>query len=109
MCKFGYVAGCYTCCRPIKLYPQSLGQRSVIQVPTVPGRSTANCVNNCSRPEETEEGIGEEGESEGLPVWSEHIGDPILESNLTRRVDFALFMVAALEDDELVQELPLWS
>jgi hypothetical protein len=46
----------------------------------------------------------EEGESEGLPVWSRHVGDPILESNLTRRVDFALFMVAALENDELVHE-----
>lgn len=48
----------------------------------------------------------EEGESEGLPVWSRHIGDPILESNLTRRIDFALFMVAALENDQLVQEAP---
>jgi NAD(P)-dependent dehydrogenase (short-subunit alcohol dehydrogenase family) len=48
----------------------------------------------------------EEGESQGLPVWSRHVGDPILESNVTRRVDFALFMVAALEDDELVQEAP---
>jgi NAD(P)-dependent dehydrogenase (short-subunit alcohol dehydrogenase family) len=48
----------------------------------------------------------EEGGSLGLPVWSRHVGDPILESNLTRRVDFALFMVAALEDRELVQEAP---
>ena len=48
----------------------------------------------------------EEGESEGLPVWSRHVGDPILASNRTRRVDFALFMVAALEDDTLVQEAP---
>jgi nucleoside-diphosphate-sugar epimerase len=32
----------------------------------------------------------EEGESEGLPVWSRHVGDPILESNKTRRVDYAL-------------------
>ena len=48
----------------------------------------------------------EEGESQGLPRWSEHVGDPVLESNLTRRVDFALFMVAALEDDTLVQEAP---
>ncbi|MGA9533448.1 MAG: NAD(P)H-binding protein [Anaerolineales bacterium] len=48
----------------------------------------------------------EEGESQGLPVWSRHVGDPILESNLTRRVDFALFMVAALENDELVREAP---
>jgi uncharacterized protein YbjT (DUF2867 family) len=48
----------------------------------------------------------EEGESQGLPVWSRHVGDPILASNLTRRVDFALFMVAALEDDELVREAP---
>jgi NAD(P)-dependent dehydrogenase (short-subunit alcohol dehydrogenase family) len=48
----------------------------------------------------------EEGESQGLPVWSRHVGDPILESNLTRRIDFALFMVAALENDELVHEAP---
>ncbi|GAA4042201.1 NAD(P)-dependent oxidoreductase [Nonomuraea soli] len=48
----------------------------------------------------------EEGESQGLPVWSRHVGDPILASNMTRRVDFALFMVAALTDDTLVQEAP---
>jgi NAD(P)-dependent dehydrogenase (short-subunit alcohol dehydrogenase family) len=48
----------------------------------------------------------EEGESHGLPVWSRHVGDPILESNLTRRVDFALFMVEALVNDELVHEAP---
>lgn len=48
----------------------------------------------------------EEGESQGLPVWSRHVGDPILESNLTRRIDFALFMVHALEDDELIHEAP---
>jgi NAD(P)-dependent dehydrogenase (short-subunit alcohol dehydrogenase family) len=48
----------------------------------------------------------EEGESQGLPVWSRHVGDPILESNITRRTDFALFMVEALENDELVREAP---
>ena len=48
----------------------------------------------------------EEGESQGLPVWSRHVGDPILESNVTRRVDFALFMVEALENDELLHEAP---
>jgi NAD(P)-dependent dehydrogenase (short-subunit alcohol dehydrogenase family) len=48
----------------------------------------------------------EEGKSQGLPVWSRHVGDPILASNRTRRVDFALFMVAALENDELVHEAP---
>jgi hypothetical protein len=48
----------------------------------------------------------EEGESQGLPAWSRHVGDPILKSNLTRRVDFALFMVEALGNDELVQEVP---
>lgn len=47
-----------------------------------------------------------EGESEGLPVWSKHVGDPVLESNVTRRVDFALFMVEALEDDSLIHEAP---
>jgi hypothetical protein len=48
----------------------------------------------------------EEGDSQGLPVWSRHVGDPILESNLTRRIDFALFMVTALENDKLIQEAP---
>ena len=48
----------------------------------------------------------EEGESQGLPVWSRHVGDPVLKSNITRRVDFALFMVAALENDELIHEAP---
>jgi hypothetical protein len=48
----------------------------------------------------------EEGESQGLPVWSRHVGDPILASNRTRRIDFALFMVAALENDALVHEAP---
>lgn len=48
----------------------------------------------------------EEGPSEGLPVWSRHVGDPVLARNLTRRVDFALFMVEALTNDELIQEAP---
>jgi hypothetical protein len=48
----------------------------------------------------------EEGRSQGLPVWSRHVGDHILRSNLTRRVDFALFMVVALENDELIREAP---
>ena len=48
----------------------------------------------------------EEGASQGLPVWSRHVGDPVLESNMTRRVDFALFMVEALENDKLVHEAP---
>ena len=48
----------------------------------------------------------EEGDSQGLPVWSQHVGDPILASNLTRRVDFALFMVEALRNDELIHEAP---
>lgn len=48
----------------------------------------------------------EEGESQGLPVWSQHVGDPILESNITRRVDYALFMVEALVNDALIHEAP---
>ncbi|KAA3615779.1 MAG: NAD-dependent epimerase/dehydratase family protein [Calditrichaeota bacterium] len=48
----------------------------------------------------------EEGESEGLPMWSRHIGDPILKSDITRRIDFALFMVSALENDTLIHEAP---
>ena len=48
----------------------------------------------------------EEGASQGLPVWSRHVGDPILKSNITRRVDFALFMVEALKTEELIHEAP---
>jgi hypothetical protein len=48
----------------------------------------------------------EEGESQGLPVWSRHVGDAVLKSNRTRRIDFALFMVDALQRDELVHEAP---
>lgn len=48
----------------------------------------------------------EEGESQGLPVWSEHVGDSVLESNLTRRIDFALFMVEALTNDDLIHKAP---
>ncbi|MBC6450098.1 NAD(P)-dependent oxidoreductase [Actinokineospora xionganensis] len=48
----------------------------------------------------------EDGESQGLPVWRGHVGDPALASNRTRRVDYALFMVEAVEDDTLVHEAP---
>jgi hypothetical protein len=48
----------------------------------------------------------EEGPSQGVPVWSRHVGDPILESNITRRVDYALFMVEALTNDALIQQAP---
>jgi hypothetical protein len=48
----------------------------------------------------------EDGDSEGLPVWRRHVGDPALASNRTRRVDFALFMVEALRDEKLVHEAP---
>ncbi|MZR11944.1 NAD(P)H-binding protein [Maritimibacter sp. DP07] len=48
----------------------------------------------------------EEGESQGLPIWAEHVQDPRLASNLTRRTDFALFMVRALTDDSLVHKAP---
>ena len=34
------------------------------------------------------------------------MGDPILKSNLTRRVDYALFMVDAIGNDGLVGEAP---
>jgi hypothetical protein len=48
----------------------------------------------------------EEGPAEGLPIWSEHVGDPILVSNMTRRTDYALFMVKALTNDGLVHRAP---
>jgi hypothetical protein len=34
------------------------------------------------------------------------VGEPALKSDLTRRTDSALFMVAALEDDNLIHEAP---
>ncbi|MBC3766044.1 NAD(P)-dependent oxidoreductase [Neptunicella marina] len=48
----------------------------------------------------------EEGESQGLPLWREHVGDEALASNITRRIDFALFMVEAIEDASLIQVAP---
>lgn len=48
----------------------------------------------------------EEGESQGLPVWSRHVGDPVLASNRTRRIDFAMFMVDALTTPALIHEAP---
>ena len=48
----------------------------------------------------------EEGPSEGLPLWSTHVGDPVLARNLTRRTDFALFMVQAVFDDTLLHQAP---
>ena len=48
----------------------------------------------------------EEGDSQGLPVWSQHVGDPVLASNLTRRVDYAQFMVEAVDDDALIHQAP---
>lgn len=48
----------------------------------------------------------EEGPSQGLPIWARHVGAPALKSNITRRIDFALFMVEALRDDALIQEAP---
>jgi NAD(P)-dependent dehydrogenase (short-subunit alcohol dehydrogenase family) len=48
----------------------------------------------------------EDGESEGLPVWRRHVGDPAIAHNRTRRTDFALFMVAALTDEALIHEAP---
>jgi len=48
----------------------------------------------------------EDGPSQGFPLWSQHVGDPALAGHLMRRVDFAQFMVAALESDALIHEAP---
>lgn len=48
----------------------------------------------------------EEGESEGLPIWAERAHDPRLAAGLTRRIDFALFMVHALTNEMLIQKAP---
>lgn len=47
-----------------------------------------------------------EGESQGMPVAGS-LRDGKLAANEVRRVDFAKFMVAALEDDSLVQKAPV--
>ena len=46
----------------------------------------------------------EEGKSLRLPVWRRHVGYPLMASNKTQWIDFALFMVAALENDDLILE-----
>ena len=43
------------------------------------------------------------GESQGMPVTGS-LGDPVVSAQEVRRVDFAKFMVAALEDDSLVRK-----
>ncbi|WP_083653862.1 NAD(P)-dependent oxidoreductase [Deinococcus marmoris] len=48
----------------------------------------------------------EEGESQGVPVWSGHVGDAVLASNLTRRTDFALFMIEAIGNEALMRQAP---
>ncbi len=48
----------------------------------------------------------EEGEAEGLPIWREHVGDPALAHNRTRRIDFAHFMLAAIADVALERRAP---
>ncbi|CAM3865708.1 NAD(P)-dependent oxidoreductase [Tsukamurella strandjordii] len=48
----------------------------------------------------------EEGPSEGPPLWAEHVGDPLLARDRTRRVDYALFMIEALTDDTLIHRAP---
>ncbi|SEF48093.1 NAD(P)-dependent oxidoreductase [Vibrio hangzhouensis] len=48
----------------------------------------------------------EEGPSQGLPIWRKHTHDPALSRNLTRRTDFARFMVHAINNNELVHQAP---
>lgn len=45
----------------------------------------------------------EEGPSEGLPQWAEHVGDAKLARNMTRRIDFARFMLHAGEAPDLIR------
>jgi hypothetical protein len=54
-------------------------------------------------------GNREEGGRQGLPVWSRHMGDPILASGMMRRTDLVLFMVETLNNDPLIHEAPRWS
>lgn len=69
-------------------------------------RATAVIFNSSSRWTVVRGSDLEEGPSEGLPIWSQHVGDAALASNRTRRTDFALFMVHAISDDELIQQAP---
>ena len=39
-------------------------------------------------------------------MWSRHVGDSVLESNITRRTDFGLLMTDALQNEGLVHEAP---
>lgn len=48
----------------------------------------------------------EEGDAEGLPIWAEHVGDPKIAHNRMRRIDFADFMVTAIDDETLIQTAP---
>jgi len=41
-----------------------------------------------------------------ISIWSEHVGDPVLQSNRTRRMDFAQLMVGALTDPALAHPRP---
>ena len=51
-------------------------------------------------------GSVKEGESRGMPICSKRVGGPISATSATLRVDFSRFMVAALENDELIHEAP---
>jgi len=48
----------------------------------------------------------EEGKSEGLPIWAEHVGNQRIAHNRLRRIDFAKFMVSAISNDELIKTAP---
>ena len=51
-------------------------------------------------------GSVKEGGSRGMPIWGKRVGGPISATSATLRVDFSRFMVAALENDELIHEAP---
>lgn len=48
----------------------------------------------------------EEGGSQGMPAWAEHVGDAAISSGIVRRIDYALFMVEALTREDLVRKAP---
>jgi len=39
-------------------------------------------------------------------VWWWHVGDPVLASDITHRVDYALFMIEVLTNNALIHEAP---
>ena len=49
----------------------------------------------------------EEGESEGIPVYADHMQEPVLNSGKLRRVDYCKFLVECLRAPSLIHQAPI--